>query len=293
MAAGRGNADRFRVGCATGPACRRSTSERPLTPGTAGYLAPELIRKESDAAKLRTSSRWAASVRVPDRRPPFVGSNLTAVLTQFLFEEAYRCVELRPEVPPSLDTLVLRMLAKDPVRTTAGRRSAPAELTALGELGGALPLRAERAPAITSGEERLVTVIVSAPPAPEATARKRRQPRWFGAPAGRDACSAKRSGGPDRTAGRPLARDRVSPDDHGTALDMVERAVRSSLLAKGPLARRRVAVATGRGQFPQKMPMGEAVERASRLADRGLFPIGAAYVLTDELTFDWSAHVWT
>src|SRR5262249_23919969 len=45
-------------------------------------------------------------------RPPFTGQHWVAVLAKVLLEEAPRLRELRPDVPPALDQLVARMLAK-------------------------------------------------------------------------------------------------------------------------------------------------------------------------------------
>ena len=251
-------------------------------PGTAGYLAPEVIRGSSAGAKpADVFSLGCVLYECLTGVAPFVGRSVTATFTRTLFEDVIPVRELRPEVPRALEALVLRMLAKEPPRRPPDAAALWQELTALTDLARTPTSATGPQLVITTGEERLNTVIVSAPvksggaadgPSP-ATAPDQ------GTLAAMHAALSGLGAQIEQLADRSL----VIAFPHtatAAALDMVERAVRSGLLLKAKWPAYRVAVATGRGHFPQKLPMGEAVERAAQL-----LLIDSAYVLTDELTY--------
>ncbi len=250
--------------------------------GTAGYLAPEMTR--GVAAVVPATDIFSVGCILYECLtgvPPFVSNNVTAILAKILLEEVTPARQLRPEVPEALESLVLRMLAKDPQRRPPDARALLQELASLGEMAAAQPLPVPARSVITSGEERLVTVIVSTQPTVKGEAASSSDPtaeklRLSAIHAALSGLGAQIEQLADRSLviAFPYAAASVS-------LDMAERALRSGLLLKAQWPEALVAVATGRGRFPQKMPMSEAVERATRLLTAAA---DSAYVLTDDLT---------
>lgn len=249
--------------------------------GTAGYLAPEMTRGVSAAVPATDIfSLGCILYECLTGAPAFVSSNVTAILAKILFAEVTPVRQLRPEVPEALESLVLRMLAKDPQLRPRDANALARELAVVGDQGP--DTQGLGRSIITSGEERLVTVIVSmqplAPgdekPSTDATPEKLGLSQIHAALSGLGAQIEKLA---DRSlvVAFPYAAASAS-------LDTAERALRSALLLKAQWPEAIFAVATGRGRFPQKMPMGEAVERAARLLT---LAADSAYILTDELTY--------
>lgn len=83
--------------------------------GTPAYMSPEQARGDR-ALDHRADlySLGAALFTCLTQRPPFVGEHMTAVLAKVLFEQAPCLREMRVGIPPELDALMQRLLAKDP-----------------------------------------------------------------------------------------------------------------------------------------------------------------------------------
>lgn len=82
--------------------------------GTVAYLPPELAlgRPAGPAADLY--SLGAMLYEMLTGRPPFTGADAVAIISQHLSTDPVRPSRLNPEIAPELDSLVLRLLAKDP-----------------------------------------------------------------------------------------------------------------------------------------------------------------------------------
>ena len=101
--------------------------------GTVDYVAPEQIRGQRVGARADVYGLGCLLFFALTGRPPFAGETLEAKLWAHLHEPPPAASRLRPELPPALDRVVVRALAKDPAERF---RSA-------GELGHAA-LRAAR-----------------------------------------------------------------------------------------------------------------------------------------------------
>ena len=174
--------------------------------------------------------------------PPFDGDTTAAILAKILFGTAPRVSELWPEVPESLDALVAQMLAKEPALRPSDGANLAAALAALGPLAHtALMAPRERAAsprATTTGERRLLAVVMLGPP-------------------GRDDRAAR---GPAAARGRPLrrppraARRRLHGRDARRRSPGRDRSGRPgrALRARDVRARRRIAPWRSRWAAPSR-----------------------------------------
>jgi tetratricopeptide (TPR) repeat protein/tRNA A-37 threonylcarbamoyl transferase component Bud32 len=238
--------------------------------GTLGYMAPEQARgaKQIDA-RADVFALGAVLYKCLTGQPAFSGEDAVAVLAKALFEEAPRVSALRKDVPRALDDLVARLLAKNPEERPADGGVVAAELQALGPIEGSEVRQDKQASAdsLTRGEQRLVSVVVAAAYAARGEEPTLEDGTW----AGLAELASK-----FRVAVAPFgARLEVLPN--GTVVAALsgrhnanEQAVR---IARCALTMRQIApkvpmvVATGRGMAEQRVPSGDAVNRAARMLD--------------------------
>ncbi len=95
--------------------------------GTPEYMAPEQARGEAVDHRADLFSLGSVLYATCTGRPPFRGSSTVAVLRRVSDEEPQPVRSLNPEVPAWLETVVMRLLAKDPAR----RFQSAAEVAAL------------------------------------------------------------------------------------------------------------------------------------------------------------------
>jgi tetratricopeptide (TPR) repeat protein len=82
--------------------------------GTPAYMSPEQARGDQDVdARADVFSLGCVLFRCLTGRRAFEGDNIVAVLAKLVLETPPAVRELNPKVPPELDDLVGRMLAKD------------------------------------------------------------------------------------------------------------------------------------------------------------------------------------
>jgi serine/threonine protein kinase len=126
------------------PPASASSDELRIAPhvrGTPGYIAPEVIR---GGAPGRAADVYAAGVVLHlllTGERPFVGRHAAEVLRRQLLAPVLPPSLIRPEVPESLDDLVLRATARDPGAryASANELRAAIEAVALELAPGALP----------------------------------------------------------------------------------------------------------------------------------------------------------
>jgi len=110
------------------------------TVGTAHYMSPEQARGEAVDARSDLWSLGVVLYELVAGRPPFRGEYAQAVIYGILNEAPPPVTEFAPDVPPALQGVVAKCLAKDP----AARPAAAGELA--DALAGCLGLEAPTAP---------------------------------------------------------------------------------------------------------------------------------------------------
>ncbi|WP_437912983.1 protein kinase [Sorangium sp. So ce302] len=267
--------------------------------GTPGYLAPEQARGERADARADVFALGAVLFECLTGRPAFAGADVLAVLARLLIEPAPRVRELRPDVPPALDALVARLLAKDPAARPASAAEVAAALRALEAQGG------EPAPvpgaALTAGEQRVLSLVMAAPadaacaaggetlpsevPAGAAGAAGETLPSEVPAARRRrlEAAISRLGGRVDQLAGGGVL---VSLHSKGSATDQAARAARCAMVL-GPLlddsgGAARIAVVTGRAELTGQTPVGDLIDRAATMVASA--PPAAGVAMIDEVT---------
>jgi hypothetical protein len=227
--------------------------------------------------------------------PPFAEGSVTGVLAQILYKEVPRLRQLRPELPEALETLLVRMLAKQPAERLPDGAALMSQLMsldvspeqlvlALGPSAGAPRVEAQR---------RLICLVLMQPPRttaarPEASAQ---------APEAPDAVS--RFSELERLLEPYSAQIEIRDDGSilvslahpaqatagWTATDQSMQAARAARVLQGHLPGWQVALVTERSLSGVQYPVA-AVERAKRLLALGAeLGTGSSTTLwLDELT---------
>lgn len=105
--------------------------------GTPGYSAPEQVRGVDDIdGRADLFSLGCVLFRCLTNAEAFGGAEALTVIAKLVLEEPPRAKALRGDVPPDLDELIARLLAKDREQRPA---SAEAVIAALEDVGRGLP----------------------------------------------------------------------------------------------------------------------------------------------------------
>jgi eukaryotic-like serine/threonine-protein kinase len=249
-----------------------SESRAGIVVGTLGYMAPEQARGSLDIdARADVFSLGCVLFECLTGQPAFAGDHLMAVLAKILLEDAPRVSEFVIETPRALDDLVARMLCKDPEGRPHDGKAVLAELTALGAMVSAPESRIPVRPALTEGEQRIVSVIVAT-----AALASEGSGSGGGAVATHAASPADASALYDRLRAillpfgghiEALAEGSVVATiaGRGSATDQAAQAARCTLAMRDVLSDAEIVLATGRGVLDGRLPVGDAIDRAISL----------------------------
>jgi tetratricopeptide (TPR) repeat protein len=288
----------------TSPADDES-GEAPLTTrtgaimGTPRYMAPEQARASARLdARADLYSLGCVLFECLTGRAAIDGHSDVAILAKVLFDVPPRLGDLVPGMSPPLESLVARLLAKDP-----GERPADASLVLDELIGCAANLGRDAASAqpraLTRREQRLFFVVMTAPMeqvstafADEATLPERPLRDIQPEPALADPARLRAALRAAVTAtGQKLEELAdgsaiVTFFGSGDAADQAARAatcarrMQTVIEAGGGAA---LALCTGMGVVDEPLPIGDVIERAARLL-RGAPRGRATQVRTDEVT---------
>src|SRR5262249_45821358 len=157
----------------------RTATRTGLSLGTPAYMAPEQARG-SRALDERADifSLGCVLFECLTGRPAFTGEHAMAVLAKVLLEDAPLVRDLRPDLPEALDSLVARMMSREPEGRPGNASMVLPALAALGSLEGERGFRRAPMPAptqgLTGGEQRLVSMLLIEPSPEERIALPRK-----------------------------------------------------------------------------------------------------------------------
>jgi len=134
--------------------------------GTAQYLSPEQARGQPVDARSDLYSTGCLLYELLTGRPPFVGDSPVSVAYQHVREDPVPPSQIDPDIPPPLDAIVLKALAKNPDNRydDAAQMRADIERALAGAPVAATPVLGEHT-------RRIAAVP---PPPPEEEGRRRR-----------------------------------------------------------------------------------------------------------------------
>ncbi len=136
-------------GIATGADWTRVTRAGSII-GSARYMSPEQVRSKPVDARSDIYSLGVVMYEMLAGRPPFDGTSMPEIARQHLHTPPPPLAELRPDLPPGLEKVVMRCLEKDPGDRFASMNELLGALTGLGLY------TIQREPQATAGHRRLL-----------------------------------------------------------------------------------------------------------------------------------------
>ena len=255
-----------------------------LVLGTPGYMAPEQASSQADIPpSADIFSLGCVLYECLTGRPPFAAPHFAAVLAKILFTEPAPLRTLRADLPVGLQVLVDRMLVKDPRHRLPDAASLLESLSVLkSDPERLLSGRGDDAyrPSLAGAEQRLVSILLLSLPTLDTNASEEDVPR--GRELHDSVCLALEPYGARVAllADGSLVATLVS--ERGTATDQAMLAARCALTFKERLPEATVVLVTGLGILDERLPVGEAMDKAGQLLRQ--VEQTPAYVVLDEVT---------
>jgi serine/threonine protein kinase len=259
--------------------------------GTPEYMAPEQARGERNLAPAAdVFALGCVAYACLTGRPPFVADHVAALLAKILFEEPPSIQRLVPEIPEAMESLLGRMLAKDPEQRPRDASIVHAAVLSLLESGlASTQASVSSVPAtqlrLTGSEQELVSVLLASPRTTEKAASLPSpvSPEPVAAP---ELYQAELS---DELVRFGMQAEWLSDGSlvatllrAGNATDQAARAARAALELHERWPEAAVAMATGRGVVHGRLPVGEVIDRAAWLLTH--VPGDADTIVLDEVS---------
>jgi serine/threonine protein kinase len=115
-----------------GAAIRLDLEHTHTTVGSPNYMSPEQVRGEPVSHQTDIYSLGVVMYRLLTGQSPYSAKDLAQLYQQILHEPPVPPTQIRGDLPPQLDRIVLRALHKDPAQRFASWRDFGNELAALG-----------------------------------------------------------------------------------------------------------------------------------------------------------------
>lgn len=126
--------------------------------GTAQYLSPEQAKGESVDARSDVYAAGCVLFELLTGEPPFTGDTPVAVAYQHVREDPKAPSKVNPSIPPALDSVILKALAKAPINRYQSAAELRADLVRV--RAGQTPM----APMVMSDDERTAMLAAGGPP---------------------------------------------------------------------------------------------------------------------------------
>jgi tetratricopeptide (TPR) repeat protein len=247
--------------------------------GTPGYMAPEQARSgQAVDARVDVFSLGCVLFECLTGEPVFTGAHAIAVLAKIVFEAAPRLRDRRFDVPPALDALCARMLAKDRDERPVDGAAVAAALSALGMEASLIPAELSGAVSVppsslTGSERRVLSVVLLG----------RDRSRRSSLPPTVDEAVASPEGPLEAVVGAHGGVLALLSDGSaivtiagatGVATDQAAQAARCALSLRSlaherdEIPERPMVLATGRAEVTGQLPVGELIDEAARMLAR-------------------------
>ncbi len=233
--------------------------------GTAGYMAPEQATGASDVdARADVFALGCVLYECSTGRPAFPGDNVLAILAKVMLETAPRPSVLRPDIPPALDDLVTRMMAKQRGERPRDGAEVLRLLEALEPTRAPAPRVASLAPrALTSSEQRFLSLVMLDFDLDPGSARTVTPDQAVEDDAKIEAIAARFEATVTALGGSARV---LSLAAHAGATLQAAHAASAALELKASFPTARVALATGRAELEGgRIPVGPVIDRATAL----------------------------
>lgn len=234
--------------------------------GTPGYMAPEQARGEAKLdGRVDVFAFGCVLFEALAGRPAFVGENVLAVLAKVLLDEPPMLRAFCPSASSALEQLLAMMMAREASQRLA---DGAAVLDAFEKLsrGDLLTEAQTTRAAVGAGELRLFSVVLAS--------------RGPLGPVSLADTLATSSTDELRAVAAAAERYRIEPlhladgsyvlavGGASIARDQAAMAARCALALQQALPNAAIVVATGRAEVSGRVPIGEVIDRAARLAER-------------------------
>jgi len=186
--------------------------------GTAQYMAPEQAAGEAVDARVDLYALGLVIHAMVAGQPPFRGGSMSDVLRRQRRETPSRISSLVPDIPPALDELVTKLLAKQPA-------DRPASALAVGRMLSAIEAAGEASPGpVDAGTPAMIDATSATMPGrPTAAINPEAATRTFAAAAATGGSLAHRATAPD---GVTLPAERTVPASRFMTVEQMHREVK-------------------------------------------------------------------
>ena len=261
--------------------------------GTPAYMSPEQAGGgQPPDARSDVFSLGTVLYECIAGQMAFGGDTLIDVLSKILFGDMPRLQAARPDVPPALDAVVARMMAKNRDDRYANGDEAAAALLALESLRGARPLSTTHAPLMLTGAERRFVCIV--------VISVQRLEHGIGLTVTEEEILAENEALAAATRAFGFRMELIADGSQMAILEtsampqeMIERTARYALRAQQCAVDAPIAVATGWGVIDHQITLGAVLARATDLLTGCQQPgvyVDAASAVQLEATFNLEQH---